>query len=93
MLDLIGEEIGDELPLDIFHSAYRYAAEKPHGFLFIDFNPKQPWQKLRSQWHEFIDVSRELAAWDGDQQALAGKDGGDERDAKKPRRDAPGGKP
>ena len=37
-----------------FMRVYNYAVSKPHGFLFIDTDPKDPSMRLRSGFNEFF---------------------------------------
>lgn len=50
----IHQEIGADIPLERFDRFFKYATEKPYGFLVIDFNPKTPEQQFRSGWNEYL---------------------------------------
>ena len=39
-----------------FLKVYHYAVDKPHGFLFIDTDPKEESMRFRSGFNEFIDA-------------------------------------
>lgn len=53
----IVEECSGEVDADTFDKMYKYATDKPHGFLFIDFHPKEchPSQ-FRCNFDEFLGI-------------------------------------
>lgn len=50
----IEEETGSKIKTDEFFKAYEYATKKDHGFLLIDFFPKEPKYTYRSGFNELI---------------------------------------
>jgi hypothetical protein len=53
-IEKIHQEIGADIDLDKFDKLFKYATDKPHGFLVIDFSPKSPDKTFRSGWNEYI---------------------------------------
>jgi hypothetical protein len=53
-IEKIHQEIGADIDLDKFDQLFKYATDKPYGFLVIDFSPKSPEQTFRSGWSEYI---------------------------------------
>lgn len=53
-LEKIHSEIGADINLENFDKLFKYATDKPHGFLVIDFSPKDPAKQFRSNWDEYI---------------------------------------
>jgi hypothetical protein len=53
-IEKIHQEIGADINLDKFDMLYKYATDKPFGFLIIDFHPKDPIKMFRAGWNEFI---------------------------------------
>ena len=50
----IHEEIGSDVDLGRFDKLFEYATSKPHGFLAIDFNPKNPDHTFRCCFNEYL---------------------------------------
>ena len=55
-LKQIYENFATYVTQDEFMKVYNYAVAKPHGFLFIDTDPKEPHMRFRSGFNEFIDA-------------------------------------
>jgi hypothetical protein len=55
-LHQIYEHFGTTLDEPTFNKVYEYAVSKPHGFLYIDTEPKEEHMRFRSGFNEFIDV-------------------------------------
>ena len=55
-LEKIHSEIGTDIDLDKFDKLFTYSTSKSYGFLFIDFNPKDPDKQFRSGLDEFISL-------------------------------------
>jgi hypothetical protein len=54
-IEKIHQEIGTDIDLDKFDALYKYATDKPFGFLIIDFSPKDKSKQFRAGWNEFIE--------------------------------------
>ena len=52
----ICEEVGTDIEVEDFLKLFKYATEKPYGFLCIDFSPKQPEHTFRSGWQEYLSI-------------------------------------
>ena len=55
-LKQIYENFATYVTQDEFMNVYHYAVDKPHGFLFIDTDPKEEGMRFRSGFNEFIDA-------------------------------------
>jgi hypothetical protein len=55
-IEKIHQEIGADIDLDKFDAMFKYATDKPYGFLVIDFTPKSPEKTFRSGWNEYISM-------------------------------------
>jgi len=55
-IEKIHQEIGADIDLEKFDQLFKYATDKPYGFLVIDFAPKTPEQTFRSGWSEYITI-------------------------------------
>lgn len=55
-IEKIHQEIGTDINLESFDKLYKYATDKPFGFLLIDFSAKTPEQTFRSGFNEYIYV-------------------------------------
>jgi hypothetical protein len=53
-IEKIHQEIGADIDLEKFDKLFKYATDKPYGFLVIDFSPKSPEKTFRSGWNEYI---------------------------------------
>ena len=53
----IYENFATYVTFEEFIRVYEYAVSKPHGFLFIDTEPKEPYMRFRSGFDEFIGES------------------------------------
>jgi len=53
-IEKIHSEIGADIDLDKFDKLFKYATDKPYGFLVIDFAAKKPEYTFRSGWSEYI---------------------------------------
>ena len=53
----IYENFATYITFEEFMRVYEYAVSKPHGFLFIDTDPKEPYMRFRSGFNEFIGES------------------------------------
>jgi hypothetical protein len=56
-IEKIHQEIGADVNLENFDKMFKYATDKPYGFLTIDFSPKNPEQMFRSGWNEYITIT------------------------------------
>jgi len=54
-IEKIHQEIGTDIDLEKFDALYKYATDKPFGFLIIDFSPKDKSKTFRAGWNEFIE--------------------------------------
>jgi hypothetical protein len=54
-IEKIHQEIGADVDLEKFDALYKYATDKPFGFLIIDFHPKEPSKMFRADWNTFIE--------------------------------------
>ena len=50
----IYENFATYVTFEEFIKVYEYAVSKPHVFLFIDTEPKEPYMRFRSGFNEFI---------------------------------------
>lgn len=57
-LHQIYEHFGTTLDEETFNRVYEYAVSKPHGFLYIDTEPKEESMRFRSGFNDLIDVSK-----------------------------------
>lgn len=55
-IEKIHQEIGADVDLEQFDKMFKYATDKPYGFLVIDFSPKSPDKMFRSGWNEYISM-------------------------------------
>jgi len=55
-IEKIHQEIGADINLEQFDKLFKYATDKPYGFLVIDFSPKKPEYTFRSGWNEYISL-------------------------------------
>jgi len=55
-IEKIHQEIGADVDLEQFDKMFKYATDKPYGFLVIDFSPKSPDKMFRSGWNEYISI-------------------------------------
>lgn len=53
-LKQIYEHFGTYVTWDKFEEMYKYATSKPHGFLYIDTDPKKDYMRYRSGFDEFL---------------------------------------
>ena len=53
----IYENFATYITFEEFMRISEYAVSKPHGFLFIDSDPKEPYMRFRSGFNEFIGES------------------------------------
>ena len=51
----IYEHFGTALDEDTFMKLYHYAVAKPHGFLYVDTEPKSESMRFRSGFNESLD--------------------------------------
>jgi hypothetical protein len=55
-IEKIHSEIGADVDLEQFDKMFKYATDKPYGFLVIDFSPKSPDKMFRSGWNEYLSM-------------------------------------
>ena len=55
-LSQIYENFGTYVSEKEFMDVYEYATQEPHGFLYIDTDPKEPYMRFRSGFNEFIEL-------------------------------------
>ena len=53
-LSQIYEHFANMIPKDQFLAMYHFATSRPHGFLFIDTDPKTPQHRFRNGFNEFL---------------------------------------
>ena len=53
-LKQIYEHFGTFVTWEKFEEMYKYATSKPHGFLYIDTDPKKDYMRYRSGFDEFL---------------------------------------
>jgi len=56
-IEKIHSEIGADVDLEQFDKMFKYATDKPYGFLVIDFSAKSPEKMYRSGWNEYITMN------------------------------------
>ena len=52
----IYDNFGTYVSEQAFMDLYEYATQEPHGFLYIDTDPKEPYMRFRSGFNEFIEL-------------------------------------
>ena len=57
-LNQIYEHFGGMVPKEEFMAMYDHATEAPHGFLMIDADPKNPAQRFRNGFNEFMSIEK-----------------------------------
>jgi hypothetical protein len=55
-IEKIHQEIGADVDLEQFDKMFKYATDKPYGFLVIDFSAKEKSKTFRSGWNEYISM-------------------------------------
>ena len=53
----IYDEVGggnEDLTFEQFEQMFKYATDKPFGFLLIDFSPKEPHKRFRANYNEYL---------------------------------------
>ena len=53
-LKQIYENFANTVEEEEFMELYKYATSKPHGFLYIDTEPKEESERFRSSFNEYI---------------------------------------
>ena len=52
----IYDNFGTYVSEQAFMDLYEYATQEPHGFLYIDTDPKEPYMRFRCGFNEFIEL-------------------------------------
>ena len=53
-MEVIKEELGSVIDVELFDKAYEYATKEKYGSLTVDFSPKAPCKTFRKNLNECI---------------------------------------
>ena len=57
-LKQIYEHFGNTIEEEAFVGMYKYATAEPHGFLYIDTDPKEEYMRFRKGFNEYIRLKK-----------------------------------